>query len=278
MVYQGSKERIAKYILPYIQTCIDDNNLICYIEPFVGGANMIDKVNADLRVGIDNNRYLINLLSYMSFNPAIPAAPVDCDFEYYKKIREAYNKQDFTVSNVDKAIVGFFASYGGRFFDGGFARDKAGKRNQYKERLANARKQAPLLKDICFEYGDYTRVGRMANTYNDVLKCKHCFIYCDPPYAGTKKYREDFNSGEFYSWAESMSKDNFLLVSEYDMPDNWVCIWKKERKVTQKSDRIKADIYVEGLWTLKGGLYYNWMLDFSKRECNWICDLLKGDR
>lgn len=28
MVYQGSKERIAKYILPYIQPCIDDNSLV----------------------------------------------------------------------------------------------------------------------------------------------------------------------------------------------------------------------------------------------------------
>ena len=160
MVYQGSKERIAKYILPYIQTCIDDNSLVCYIEPFVGGANVIDKVNADLRVGIDNNRYLVNLLSYMSLNPTIPAAPVDCDFEYYKKIREAYNKQDFTVSNVDKAIVGFFASYGGRFFDGGFARDKAGKRNIYKERLAN--------EGIClmlFHLSIYMYTGRELNLY-----------------------------------------------------------------------------------------------------------------
>lgn len=40
----GSKSRIAKDIVPIIQKCIDDNNLETYIEPFVGGANVIDKI------------------------------------------------------------------------------------------------------------------------------------------------------------------------------------------------------------------------------------------
>ena len=33
----GSKSRIAKYIVPIIQKCIDDNNLETYIENCVGG-------------------------------------------------------------------------------------------------------------------------------------------------------------------------------------------------------------------------------------------------
>ena len=33
----GSKSRIAKYIVPIIQKCIDDNNLETYIESCVGG-------------------------------------------------------------------------------------------------------------------------------------------------------------------------------------------------------------------------------------------------
>lgn len=37
MKYMGSKSRIAKYIVPIIQKCIDDNGLEYYIEPFVGG-------------------------------------------------------------------------------------------------------------------------------------------------------------------------------------------------------------------------------------------------
>lgn len=38
MKYMGSKSRIAKYIVPIIQKCIDDNGLEYYIESFVGGS------------------------------------------------------------------------------------------------------------------------------------------------------------------------------------------------------------------------------------------------
>lgn len=38
MVYMGSKSRIAKEIVPIIQSYIDNNNIHNYLEPFVGGA------------------------------------------------------------------------------------------------------------------------------------------------------------------------------------------------------------------------------------------------
>ena len=43
MRYEGSKNRISKELVPVIQSFISDN---CkgYIEPFVGGANVIDKI------------------------------------------------------------------------------------------------------------------------------------------------------------------------------------------------------------------------------------------
>lgn len=40
MKYMGSKSRVAKYIVPILQRCIDDNNITTYIEPFSGGAVM----------------------------------------------------------------------------------------------------------------------------------------------------------------------------------------------------------------------------------------------
>ncbi len=55
----GSKSRIAKYIVPIIQQCIDDSHSDTYIEPFVGGANVIDKIKCWRRIGYDENQYLI---------------------------------------------------------------------------------------------------------------------------------------------------------------------------------------------------------------------------
>lgn len=40
MVYVGSKNRYAKYIVPILQKCIEDNKINTYIEPFVGGGGM----------------------------------------------------------------------------------------------------------------------------------------------------------------------------------------------------------------------------------------------
>ena len=47
MKYMGSKSRIAKYIVPIIQKYIDENRITTYFEPFVGGANVIDKIDCD---------------------------------------------------------------------------------------------------------------------------------------------------------------------------------------------------------------------------------------
>lgn len=43
MVYQGSKDRIAKFIVPIIQNYINAYHIKNYYEPFVGGANVIDR-------------------------------------------------------------------------------------------------------------------------------------------------------------------------------------------------------------------------------------------
>lgn len=44
MVYQGSKNRISKYLLPIIHKYIEENNINTYVELFCGGCNLIDKV------------------------------------------------------------------------------------------------------------------------------------------------------------------------------------------------------------------------------------------
>lgn len=41
MQYLGSKNKISKHILPILLEYLDDRT---YVEPFVGGANMIDKI------------------------------------------------------------------------------------------------------------------------------------------------------------------------------------------------------------------------------------------
>ena len=58
MKYLGNKARIAKEILPII---LKDRKVgQYYVEPFVGGANMIDKVDGN-RIGGEYNKYIAEM-------------------------------------------------------------------------------------------------------------------------------------------------------------------------------------------------------------------------
>ena len=68
MRYMGSKNRLSKELVPIINSYITTGTK-GYIEPFVGGANIIDKINCDNKFGFDIHKELIALLNYVKCNP-----------------------------------------------------------------------------------------------------------------------------------------------------------------------------------------------------------------
>lgn len=239
MVYQGSKNRLAKYIVPILQDYINENNVKTYIEPFVGGCNIIDKIKCQTRIGSDSNEDLIVLLKYVQRDSSLSIAPQECSFEHYAEVRA--DKNNLKYPKEYRALIGYCASYGGRYFDGGYGR--RGDRSVYSERVVNLKQQAQTLSGIdlsCKDYKDYLDKG-----VNNAL------FYLDPPYKGTKQYnRQELNYEEFYDFCRQLSKNNMVVVSEYNMPDDFECIWQKERNVYQKSDRVKSDKSTEKLFIL----------------------------
>lgn len=76
-------------------------------------------------------------------------------------------------------------------------------------------------------------------------------MYLDPPYKDTKAYNgRKFNHEEFYDFARSISGKCYVFISEFDMPPDFKCVWSKERKLLQKSDREKGNVAVERLYTI----------------------------
>lgn len=63
MKYVGSKNRLSKELAPIIQSYITGDT-IAYIEPFVGWANMIDKIKHHNKIGSDLHKELIALHNY----------------------------------------------------------------------------------------------------------------------------------------------------------------------------------------------------------------------
>jgi DNA adenine methylase len=231
MVYLGSKSRIAKDIVPIIQKYIDNNNVINYIEPFVGGANVIDKIKCDNKYGSDLSPYIIIFHIGMQCNRTLPESITR---EEYEKVRKSYNNDTDEYTDFEKAYYGFLASMNGRFFDGGYAVPK-GNRNYYQERRKNIlnQRENPLYKDVTF----------MCQPYDFYTGVSNCVIYCDPPYMNTKKYSicKNFDYDKFWNWVRKMSENNIVIVSEQVATPDFKCIWEKETLRSCKSDnKFKA--------------------------------------
>ena len=64
--------------------------------------------------------------------------------------------------------------------------------------------------------------------YKEFSNIKDSIIYLDPPYKNTSKAYKHNNLDyeEFFDWCEYMSKDNIVLISGYDMPKNFECIYE----------------------------------------------------
>lgn len=241
MVYQGSKNKLAKYIVPIIQAYINENHVKTYIEPMVGGANIIDKIKCNKKIGSDVNKELIALLKYVQHDNNLLIAPNECSFEHYSDVRESRKLKTYKYSEEYIALIGYCASYGGRYFDGGYGRDSKDGKSVYNKRLNNLKRQAPLLNDIEFICCDYTQFANY----------KDCLFYFDPPYKGTKQYSSyQIDYDEFYSFLKKLSKNNIVLISEYNMPNNFKCIWEKERIVLQDSSRTTGSKAVEKLFII----------------------------
>ena len=66
---------------------------------------------------------------------------------------------------------------------------------------------------------------------------KNALIYCDPPYLNTKGYGIEFDHSHFYDWCRAQKE--LVLISEYQMPDDFIPIWQKNKKVTLCSGSTK---------------------------------------
>ena len=214
MKYVGSKNRLSKHIVPIIQEHLAKGVRV-YWEPFVGGANVIDKVKFHPKIGSDSHPELIALLQYVQdlSNP-LPDTITEEEYIKVRDSRECY--EPWYVG-----LVGFCATWGSKYF-GGFARsfksDGITPRDVPNEGIRNLERQRPNLKNVQFIHSDFRE-----------MKIDNALIYCDPPYRGATKYgKTSFPYDEFYEWCRHKARKNIVLVSEYNMPDDFECIWEKE--------------------------------------------------
>ena len=95
------------------------------------------------------------------------------------------------------AHCGFNSTFGAKWF-GGYARPR--KRSGYDRDVVCGKnsliKQMPALSGVDF----------ICQSYSTIKPKNQAVIYCDPPYAGTTKYKDDFDHGKFWQWCREMSE------------------------------------------------------------------------
>ena len=155
----GSKNRIAKHLLPIMLAECEKHGITKWVEPFVGGANMIDKVPDSFeRIGYDLNDHVIHALIDIRDNAEnLPDAVSEEEYKSYKGLPP----QSIT------SWVRFMLSFGGKF-DNGYAREKGSDETTfcgYGKR--NALKQSPKIQNVQF----------ICDSYEN-LSFENTLIYC----------------------------------------------------------------------------------------------------
>lgn len=224
----GSKRRIAKDILPIILKNRKNNQW--YVEPFVGGCNVIDKVLGNRMAG-DFNEYIYAMWNALVNGNWIP--PSEITEEQYNDINN--NKDKYPKELV--GFVGIAATFGSKWF-GGYARNKRGI-NYAMEGRAGLLKQIELLRGTMFYFCSYDKLPIPPES----------IIYCDPPYEGTVGYKDKFNHIDFWQWCRNMNDQGHeIYISEYNAPSDFKCIWERELKTNMDAKcNIKS---TEKLFTL----------------------------
>lgn len=246
MWYLGSKNRIAKDLVPIIQSYINKDTK-GYLEPFVGGANVIDKIKHPNKIGCDIHKELIALLNKAKDDVEnIPDIITEQEYITVKNNKLSY--EDWYVG-----LVGFCATFGAKYF-GGYCRSKKEKYKGEKttKAIKNLKKQSSNLKGIKLIHTSFLDLPKD--------KIKNYVICCDIPYKRATKYvTKNFPYEEFYQWAIEMSEHNTVLISEYDMPNEFKCIWQKKVKVSLDCNRQANDeknLRVEKLFICNNNLKY----------------------
>ena len=229
MKYMGSKNRIAKHILPIMLKHRKSD--MTWVEPFVGGGNMIDKVEGS-RMGADINPYLIDgLIAIRDYLSYLPKNSEEFTEDDYKSLKQSDNY-------IYKGYAGFAFSYGGKWL-GGWCRDGKGIRDYVREAYKNALNQSDKLKGVRLVEANYQDLNIPDNS----------LIYCDPPYYGTTKYKTSFDHEVFWGWCRKKSKEGHVVfISEYAAPDDFKCLWKK-KIVSSLTKQTGSKTGIEKLFT-----------------------------
>lgn len=212
MRYMGGKTRQARHLSAVLAGYRSAARR--YVEPFMGGAAVLTLEAPFHRsvLAADVHPDLV-LMWQAILDGWVPPDEIS---------RDEYNALKTAQPSALRGFAGFGLSFGGKWF-GGYA-DTPG-RDYCRETKRSVLKRAAGF-----------RHARLLNSdYRGLDVGKGDLVYCDPPYSGTTEYpgAPRFDSAVFWArareWAEAGA---VVLVSEYNAPEDALCIWERGAKQT----------------------------------------------
>jgi DNA adenine methylase len=230
MKYLGSKFKIGKQIADYIR---EDTQYKMFFSPFCGACGVERHLDFEIMFLNDISKDLIMFLQDLVNNNF--TFPINVSEEEYKNLKKS-------ESSALRGFVGYFLSFGGKFF-GGYApkyqrgdrkRDFLKEAKDSSERLRNDLKDSDIIFD-CKSYDEFSPYGMC--------------IYCDPPYENTTNYGTKFDSTKFWNVMRKWSETNDVYISSYEAPEDFECVWEAPKRITLGHD--KNNVKYERLFKLK---------------------------
>jgi len=235
--YMGSKQRHAKDIVAITTANIRPDQV--YVEPFVGGGNVICQVPQGAgRIANDKNYAMVSLLhalGNLGWTP--PETMTKSEWQLIMK-----KENDLAIMPVLEQALFAFAATGptfGSMWAGAWAKDDDDKPKgtRYRQARDAALEDAPGLRGIKFHGGSFD-----AFAFPD-----RSLIYCDPPYVNTTEYegskvtikvgeslgKNNWRAAKFWKWCDMLvdARGCDVFVSEYRGPaagDVYGKIWTQE--------------------------------------------------
>lgn len=216
--YGGGKSRIGKEVYEVIKKIeskleweADD-----FFEPFCGMLGVSIHAAAEDRhvTACDANKDI--MLMWRAMQKGWMPEKDHCTREEYEKLKHSKKH------SAERGFIGVACGYGGIFFAGyrGYIYKDHSALKMAKRVMRN--KVLPYLHNFTF---------LPARSYETFTKLKNLTIYCDPPYlnnnyASTNAHFK-FDHEKFWNIMRQWSKKNLVIISEYEAPEDFVCIWSK---------------------------------------------------
>ncbi len=271
--WAGGKGSLIPQLKNFYPFELENETINKYVEPFVGGGavliNILQKYDVKETYAFDINIDLINCYNVIKNDVEELIKDLKIKEEeflqlenedrqaYFYDIRKEYNSYRITENKLSTKRAGEFIFLNRTCFNGLYRVNKNGEFNvpcgKYNNPTIcdenNLRNLSLLIRNVVFQYGDYTK----SEKYID----NNTFVYFDPPYrplsvtSGFTSYtKEDFNDEnqrELAKYFRKLDKKDAKLMLSNSNPKNM-----------NKDDDFFEDIYK--------GFYINEI--FAKRMIN----------